>query len=117
VIVTQPRRISATSVAERVATERVEQLGQTVGYAIRQEGIPPKSCGNILFCTTGVLTRKLTARRPGSGDLGNVSIVFVDEVHERDVHSDFLLIILNRYVCICVCIYGLVMHACMHVYM
>jgi hypothetical protein len=96
VVVTQPRRISATSVAERVAAERAEPLGQTVGYAIRQESVPPKTCGSILFCTTGVLTRKLTARRPGTGDLDNVSVVFVDEVHERDVHSDFLLIILKR---------------------
>ena len=34
---TQPRRISALSVAERVATERGEKIGQTVGYQIRLE--------------------------------------------------------------------------------
>ena len=35
VVCTQPRRISALSVSERVATERGERLGQTVGYQIR----------------------------------------------------------------------------------
>ena len=37
VICTQPRRISATSVAERVASERAEKPGETVGYQIRLE--------------------------------------------------------------------------------
>ena len=35
IIVTQPRRISAISVAERVAAERAEQLGKTIGYQVR----------------------------------------------------------------------------------
>ena len=35
IVCTQPRRISALSVSERVATERGERLGQTVGYQIR----------------------------------------------------------------------------------
>ena len=35
IIVTQPRRISAMSVAERVAAERAEQLGKTIGYQVR----------------------------------------------------------------------------------
>jgi HrpA-like RNA helicase len=34
---TQPRRIAALSIAERVATERAEKIGQTVGYQIRLE--------------------------------------------------------------------------------
>jgi ATP-dependent RNA helicase DHX36 len=100
-VVTQPRRVSAISVAERVAAERAEPLGQTVGYQIRQESVLPRSTGSILFCTTGVLTRKLTgwAKRRANGQGGdgpNISVVFVDEVHERDVNSDFLLIVLKR---------------------
>lgn len=100
-VVTQPRRVSAISVAERVAAERAEALGNTVGYQIRQESVLPRSTGSILFCTTGVLTRKLTgwAKRRANGqaqDAPNISCVFVDEVHERDVNSDFLLIVLKR---------------------
>ena len=96
-VVTQPRRVSAMSVAERVAAERVEILGTTVGYQIRQESVLPRSCGSLLFCTTGVLIRRLTKFiRTGAQEIPNISIIFVDEVHERDVNSDFLLIMLKR---------------------
>lgn len=37
IMVTQPRRIAASSLAERVATERAEQMGCSVGYAVRLE--------------------------------------------------------------------------------
>lgn len=60
IIVTQPRRISAVSVAERVANERCEQLGgESVGYSVRFESMFPRIFGGILFCTVGVLLRKL----------------------------------------------------------
>ncbi|XP_016995645.2 dosage compensation regulator mle isoform X2 [Drosophila takahashii] len=89
IYVTQPRRISAISVAERVARERCEQLGDTVGYSVRFESIFPRPYGGILFCTVGVLLRKLEA------GLRGVSHIIVDEIHERDVNSDFLLVILR----------------------
>lgn len=52
IIIAQPRRISAMSVAERVAAERGEEVGKTVGYTIRLES---KAMANtrLLFCTTG----------------------------------------------------------------
>lgn len=55
----QPRRISAVSVAERVAQERGERIGDSVGYNIRLEskGGPHSS---LVFCTNGVLLRMLT---------------------------------------------------------
>nr|ABV48877.1 maleless [Drosophila simulans] len=89
IYVTQPRRISAISVAERVARERCEQLGDTVGYSVRFESVFPRPYGAILFCTVGVLLRKLEA------GLRGVSHIIVDEIHERDVNSDFLLVILR----------------------
>ena len=89
-ICTQPRRISATSVASRVASERGEQIGKTVGYKIRLEGSMSSST-RILFCTTGVLLRRLTEDPLLSG----TSHVIVDEVHERSLDSDFLLVLLR----------------------
>ncbi|EDW58749.2 uncharacterized protein Dvir_GJ18398 [Drosophila virilis] len=89
IYVTQPRRISAISVAERVARERCEQLGDTVGYSVRFESVFPRPYGAILFCTVGVLLRKLEA------GLRGISHIIVDEIHERDVNSDFLLVILR----------------------
>ncbi|KAH8236917.1 hypothetical protein KR038_000178, partial [Drosophila bunnanda] len=89
IYVTQPRRISAISVAERVARERCEKLGETVGYSVRFESQFPRPYGSILFCTVGVLLRKLEA------GLRGVSHIIVDEIHERDVNTDFLLVILR----------------------
>lgn len=45
IVVTQPRRISAVSVAERVAHERVEELGQSCGYSVRFESVFPRQYG------------------------------------------------------------------------
>ncbi|XP_033322753.1 dosage compensation regulator mle isoform X1 [Megalopta genalis] len=89
VAITQPRRISAVSVADRVAIERCETLGQSVGYSVRFESCLPRPYGSIMFCTVGVLLRKL------EGGLRGVSHVIVDEIHERDVNSDFIMVVLR----------------------
>ncbi|KAK5849246.1 hypothetical protein PBY51_008900 [Eleginops maclovinus] len=90
IICTQPRRISAISVAQRVAQERAENLGNSVGYQIRLETVR-SSATRLLYCTTGVLLRRLE----GEADLKGVSHVIVDEVHERTEESDFLLLVLK----------------------
>lgn len=60
IFVTQPRRISAISVAERVAAERGEEIGQTIGYQVRLEHrFPNRSTGTIMYCTTGILLQML----------------------------------------------------------
>lgn len=58
IICTQPRRISAISVAARISSERGEGLGETVGYQIRLEA-NRSARTRLLFCTTGVLLRQL----------------------------------------------------------
>ena len=58
IVCTQPRRISAIGVAERVASERNERAGNTVGYQIRLETKSSAST-RLLFCTTGILLRRL----------------------------------------------------------
>ncbi|XP_057198416.1 putative ATP-dependent RNA helicase DHX57 isoform X2 [Triplophysa rosa] len=90
IICTQPRRISAITVATRVAQERAEALGHSTGYQIRLETVRSSST-RLLFCTTGVLLRMLE----GDAELGGVSHVIVDEVHERTEESDFLLLVLK----------------------
>ncbi|XP_025793603.1 LOW QUALITY PROTEIN: DExH-box ATP-dependent RNA helicase DExH1 [Panicum hallii] len=90
IICTQPRRISAISVAARVASERGEELGETVGYQIRLES-KRSAQTRLLFCTTGVLLRRLV-QEP---DLVGVSHLLVDEIHERGMNEDFLIIILR----------------------
>uniref|UniRef100_A0A452H8M0 ATP-dependent RNA helicase DHX30 n=1 Tax=Gopherus agassizii TaxID=38772 RepID=A0A452H8M0_9SAUR len=91
VVITQPRRISAISVAQRVAQELGPNMRKNVGYQVRLESKPPARGGALLFCTVGILLRKLQ----GNPSLEGVSHVIVDEVHERDVNTDFLLILLK----------------------
>ncbi|KDQ31208.1 hypothetical protein PLEOSDRAFT_23490 [Pleurotus ostreatus PC15] len=90
IIVTQPRRISAISVSQRVHYERTQD--GSVGYAIRGESKYEPGKTKLLFCTTGVVLRRLSA-----GDtLKDVTHVVVDEVHERSVDCDFLLLELKE---------------------
>lgn len=90
IICTQPRRISAMSVSERIAVERGEKLGETVGYKVRLEGMKGRDT-HLLFCTTGILLRRLLNDR----NLKGVTHVIVDEIHERGMNEDFLLIVLK----------------------
>lgn len=94
IICTQPRRIAATSVACRVCEERGEALQETVGYQIRFRARPPKARGSIKFCTTGVLLRQLQYSPDAIMD--DISHLIIDEVHERDINTDFLLVMLKK---------------------
>ncbi|CAF0906923.1 unnamed protein product, partial [Didymodactylos carnosus] len=89
IVCTQPRRISAISIAERVCWERCEDLGLSAGYSVRFESVLPRPYGSLLFCTVGVLLRKL------ENGLRGISHVIVDEIHERDINTDFLLVVLR----------------------
>ncbi|KAF8408631.1 hypothetical protein HHK36_004694 [Tetracentron sinense] len=106
IVCTQPRRISATSVAERISYERGESVGDTVGYKIRLETKGGKH-SSIMFCTNGVLLRVLVGKGAGTSKrkeasyeslkdaVSEITHVIVDEIHERDRFSDFMLAILR----------------------
>jgi ATP-dependent RNA helicase DHX57 len=81
-------------VAARVAQERLEDVDrhpETVGYAIRGERRTSPDT-KLLFCTTGVVLRRLSS---GDPDLQGVSHVVVDEAHERGVNTDLLICLLR----------------------
>uniref|UniRef100_A0A8C7RRP1 ATP-dependent RNA helicase DHX29 n=1 Tax=Oncorhynchus mykiss TaxID=8022 RepID=A0A8C7RRP1_ONCMY len=95
IVVTQPRRISAMSLASRVSQELGCDDGpgsksSLCGYQIRMENKSSDST-RLLYCTTGVLLRKLQQDHM----LSSLTHIIVDEVHERSVQSDFLLTILK----------------------
>ncbi|GAO15785.1 uncharacterized protein UV8b_03095 [Ustilaginoidea virens] len=98
-IVTQPRRISALGLADRVAEERCSKVGGEVGYVIRGESRQSKDT-RITFVTTGVLLRRLQTSGGRVEDvvasLADVSHVIIDEVHERSLDTDFLLTLLRE---------------------
>ncbi|KJE94605.1 hypothetical protein CAOG_05226 [Capsaspora owczarzaki ATCC 30864] len=92
ILVTEPRRIAAIGAAARVAEERGETLGQSVGYFVRHDSqLPPSIAGTIVFCTSGALLRRLAV----DPTLVGVTHLILDEVHERDIASDFTLTLIR----------------------
>eukprot|EP00038_Savillea_parva_P008090 m.174636 g.174636 ORF g.174636 m.174636 type:complete len:1486 (+) comp13861_c0_seq1:211-4668(+) len=91
ILVTQPRRIAAVSIARRVAQERGEDVGNSVGFSVRHQARRARPYGSIEYCTTGVVLNQLQM----DPTLANVTHVIVDEVHERDISTDFLLVLLK----------------------
>uniref|UniRef100_UPI00358FE3E5 3'-5' RNA helicase YTHDC2-like n=1 Tax=Myxine glutinosa TaxID=7769 RepID=UPI00358FE3E5 len=88
----QPHQLTAVTIAERVAAERGEDVGETVGYQIPLESrVSPKTL--LTFCTNGVLLRTLMG---GDEAIQSVTHIIVDEVHERDRFCDFSLIQLRE---------------------
>ena len=93
---TQPRRISAISLAQRVSEELGEHKGDLgtprslVGYAIRLETKSSAST-KLIYVTVGIILRMLES----SQDLNGVTHLIIDEVHERSIDTDFLLIVLR----------------------
>ncbi|XP_065267496.1 ATP-dependent DNA/RNA helicase DHX36 [Emys orbicularis] len=93
IVCTQPRRISAISVAERVAAERAEVCGngKSTGYQIRLQSRLPRKQGSILYCTTGIVLQWLQSDK----QLSSVSHVILDEIHERNLQSDVLMTVIK----------------------
>ena len=89
VVVTQPRRIAARAAARRLADLLGEEVGGTVGYAVRGERRAGPAT-RIEVVTAGLLLRRLQ-RDP---ELSGVDAVILDEVHERSLDSDLLLALL-----------------------
>jgi hypothetical protein len=90
IVCTQPRRLSATAVAQRVSVERAETIGDVVGYSVRLDS-KRSARTRLLFCTTGILLRQLHH----DPQLSSITHILVDEVHERSVDSDVLLAVLR----------------------
>ena len=88
---TQPRRIAARAVAERVAEELSVTLGQEVGYAVRFHRETSQDT-LVKVMTDGVLLAELSHDR----QLSAYDTIVIDEAHERSLTIDFLLGYLKR---------------------
>jgi HrpA-like RNA helicase len=86
IAVTQPRKVAATSLAHRVATEQNGSVGDLVGYAVRFD---EKSSHRtrIKYLTDGMIVRELMS----DPLLSKYSVVIVDEAHERTLRTDLLI--------------------------
>jgi ATP-dependent helicase HrpB len=87
IIVTQPRRAAVRSVARRLDTLSGPGIG--VGYAVRGEMKVPRNA-DIVVMTEGILIRRLQEDPEMSG----VSVILLDEFHERSIHTDTALALL-----------------------
>ncbi len=91
IVVLQPRRVAARTVAARVAWERNCKLGQEVGYQVRfddQTGLGTRIC----FVTEGILLRWLQDDRA----LAGIGMLLFDEFHERNLMSDVALALVKK---------------------
>ncbi len=86
IIMLEPRRIAAVSAARWMAKSINEQVGATVGYAIRFD-TKKSAKTRIEVVTEGILTRRIQSD-PG---LDDVAMVIFDEFHERSIHADLSL--------------------------
>jgi len=86
IIMLEPRRLAARSIAERMASLLGEEVGQTVGYRIRFENRIGKNT-RIEVVTEGILTRMLHS----DNSLEGVGAVIFDEFHERSIFADVAL--------------------------
>ncbi|KAK1572130.1 hypothetical protein Q3G72_028075 [Acer saccharum] len=91
IVVTQPRRVAAVSVARRVAQELDVRLGEEVGYAIRFEDRTSERT-HIKYLTDGVLLRESLS----NPDLNQYSVIILDEAHERSLNTDVLMGLVKR---------------------
>ncbi len=91
IVILQPRRVAARTVAARVAWERDGKLGEEVGYQIRFDDRLGDAT-RICFVTEGVLLRWLQDDQ----QLSDVAAVLFDEFHERNLLSDVALALVKR---------------------
>ena len=90
---TQPRRVAAMSVAERVSQEMDVKLGEEVGYSIRFEDVTSQKT-ILKYMTDGMLLREAM----NDNNLSRYSTIILDEAHERTLATDILMGLLKEVV-------------------
>lgn len=86
ILMLEPRRLAARSIASRMTFLLEEEVGQTVGYRIRFENRTSRQT-KIEVLTEGILTRMIHS----DNALEGVGLVIFDEFHERSIHADVAL--------------------------
>ncbi|KAJ8606234.1 hypothetical protein MRB53_041106 [Persea americana] len=89
---TQPRRVAAMSVAQRVSDEVGCRLGEEVGYTIRFEDKTSQNT-KIKYMTDGIMQREILL----DPELNKYSVIMLDEAHERTIATDVLFGLLKKH--------------------
>jgi ATP-dependent helicase HrpB len=91
IIMLEPRRLAARTIAMRMASLLHEEVGQSVGYRIRFDNRISKNT-RIEVVTEGILTRMLQS----DNALEEVGMVIFDEFHERSIFADIALVLTRQ---------------------
>jgi len=88
IVMLEPRRVAAKSIAHYLSSLLGEKVGQTIGYQVRNEH---KVSANtrLEIVTEGVLTRRLQQ----DPELSGIGLIIFDEFHERSIHADLALML------------------------
>ncbi|MCQ2251496.1 MAG: ATP-dependent helicase HrpB, partial [Bacteroidales bacterium] len=91
ILMLEPRRLAARSIASRMSDMLGEKVGQTVGYRVRFESVVSNNT-RIEVLTEGILTRMLQT----DNELKDVSVIIFDEFHERSLNADLALALVRE---------------------
>ncbi|KAL6950819.1 hypothetical protein ACO0QE_000101 [Hanseniaspora vineae] len=89
IAITQPRRVAAMSIAQRISDELQCELGKEVGYAVRFDDKTDKNLTRIKVMTDGILLRDFLTM--SSSSQIDYTHIIIDEAHERSLNTDVLL--------------------------
>ncbi len=88
ILMLEPRRVAAKSIAHYLAAQLGEKVGQRIGYQVKNDR--KISSETILeIVTEGILTRKLQ----GNPEVSDIALIIFDEFHERSLHADLSLML------------------------
>jgi HrpA-like RNA helicase len=91
ILITQPRRIAAYSIARRLSQEMKVNLGEEVGYHYGMTPVFRQDKTEILIMTTGIFLQRIVHEKK----LDDFTHIILDEVHERDIDIDFVLVLVK----------------------
>ena len=95
IIITQPRRIGAVSLARRVSKEMNVSLGDLIGYQIRFQDYTHPIDTKIKYVTDGILLREILSIKNNQQFQLKYDVIILDEAHERSLQTDILFSILR----------------------
>lgn len=90
ILMLEPRRVAAKSLAQFLAKQLEEQVGQTVGYRVKNDSKTSVKT-RLEIVTEGILTRQIQQ----DPELAEIGLIIFDEFHERNLHSDLGLMLVK----------------------
>ena len=96
ILITQPRRLAAVSIAKRLSYEMNQNLGDLVEYHVGMNPCFNSKTSQIIIKTTGIFLEELVHEKT---NMNKYTHLIIDEVHERDISIDFALVLVKHFLC------------------